>query len=592
MFISRSRLCGRWLAAEMNEFLQRLKERKLVQWALAYVAAAFALLQGIDIVAQRFGWPEQTMRFVIIALSVGFFVTLVLAWYHGERGAQRVNGTELLILALLLMVGGGFLWRFATVSREPNRPAAAEPNENKIYAVLPSSDKSIAVLPFVNMSADKEQNYFSDGLSEELLNQLAQVPQLRVIARTSSFSFKGKEVDVATIAKTLNVANVLEGSVRKSANTLRITAQLIRAADSSHVWSKTYDRELTDVFKVQDEISGDVVAALKVKLLPAQQIPKTQRTNNPEAYEHYLRGMEIFRQDRLEASQSAAVEFQKAIALDPNYANAFAALSIAQMRGAEFAGSPAQRAAEINRGFGTIEQAIALAPDLALGYIRRGYLRHSRAWDWQGATADFQRAFALDPNNAELLSFYSQTLYFNGRQTEGIAMARKAAVVDPLSGPTWDYLGILLFCSGELSEARTSWRRSLDITPGGRWPNYLTGYLDLKDGKIESALAHFRATDEPFGLTGTAMVEHTLGHARGSDQALDTLKTKYAAGSAFQVAAVYAWRGEKDQAFEWLDRAYEQHDSGMPRLRYDPTLASLRDDPRFAALVKKMGFSE
>ena len=156
------------------------------------------------------------------------------------------------------------------------------------------SAKSIAVLPFLNMSSDKEQDYFSDGLSEELLNQLAQVPQLRVIARTSSFSFKGKEVDVATIAKALNVANVLEGSVRKSANTLRITAQLVRTSDSSNLWSQTYDRQMTDVFKVQDEIAGDVVAALKVKLLPTQQLPKTQRTNNPEAYEHYLLGMDIF----------------------------------------------------------------------------------------------------------------------------------------------------------------------------------------------------------------------------------------------------------------------------------------------------------
>ena len=201
-------------------------------------------------------------------------------------------------------------------------PKAANPSSDKAA----TSDKSIAVLPFLNLSSDKEQDYFSDGLSEELLNQLAQIPQLRVIARTSSFSFKGKEVDVATIAKALNVANVLEGSVRKSANTLRITAQLVRASDSSQLWSQTYDRQMTDVFKVQDEIAGDVVAALKVKLLPTQELAKTQRTGNPEAYEHYLLGMDISRRDRLEASQLAAAEFQKAITLDPGYANAYAML--------------------------------------------------------------------------------------------------------------------------------------------------------------------------------------------------------------------------------------------------------------------------
>ena len=165
-------------------------------------------------------------------------------------------------------------------------------------------------------------------------------------------------------------------------------------------------------------------------------------------------------------------------------------------------------------------------------------------------------------------------------------------MIDPLSLDIWHNLGMLLFCSSQDAEARLAWQHAFDINPGARWPNYLVGYLDLKEGKIESARAHFRATDEPFRLTGTAMLEHTLGHAPESEQALDALKTKYTAGSAFQIAAVYAWRGEKDHAFEWLDRAYDQHDAGMPRLRYDPTLTSLHDHPRFSALVKKMGFSE
>jgi tetratricopeptide (TPR) repeat protein len=213
-------------------------------------------------------------------------------------------------------------------------------------------------------------------------------------------------------------------------------------------------------------------------------------------------------------------------------------------------------------------------------------------WDWQGAAADFKRALALDPNNAELLSSYSQSLFFyDGRQEEAIALARKATVIDPLSLDIWNNLGLLLFCSGQDAEARLTWQHALGINPGARWPNYLVGYLDLKEGKIESALAHFRASDEPFRLTGTAMAEYTLGHASESEQALEVLNAKYAAGSAFQSAAIYAWRGEKDKAFEWLERAYDQHDSGMSRLRYDPTLASLHDDPRFAALVKKMGFA-
>jgi TolB-like protein len=542
---------------------------------------------------------------VVLLLIIGFPVALILSWAYEitpegikleseidpAKSITRKTGRKIIAFSAVVaaIAAGLFVFQMLRARSTSPLPTNAAPTAVPSSAV---SEKSIAVLPFVNMSSDKEQDYFSDGLSEELLNQLAQIPQLRVIARTSSFSFKGKEVDVATIARTLSVANILEGSVRKSANTLRISAQLVRASDSSHLWSKTYDRDLTDVFKVQDEIAADVVTALKVKLLPAQELPKTQRTANSEAYEHYLLGLEISRRDRMEASKLAAAEFQKAIALDPGYANAYAMLAIAQARGSDVAPSQTQRAAEIKESLATIDHAIALAPDLALAYSRRGLLRHSRAWDWQGAAADFKQAVSLDPNNAELLSSYSNSLFFDGRQTEAIAMARKATVIDPLSLDIWHNLGLLLFCSGQDADARLAWQRAFDINPLARWPNYLVGYLDLKEGKYESALAHFRASDEPFRLTGTAMVEHTLGHRAESDQALNALKTKYTAGSAFQIAAIYAWRGENEYAFEWLNRAYEQHDAGMPRLRYDPTLASLHDDPRFAALVKKMGFSE
>jgi TolB-like protein/Tfp pilus assembly protein PilF len=576
----------------LGSFFAELKRRNVYKVAVAYAVVAWLLVQVATQVFPFLEIPNWVVRLVIVLVVIGFPIALVTAWAF-EATPEGIKRTEtadampmasgqkkhawiyIVVIGAAISVALFFLGRYTAGNKTVSSP-----------------DKSIAVLPFVNMSSDKEQDYFSDGLSEELLNQLAQIPQLRVIARTSSFSFKGKEVDVATIAKALNVANVLEGSVRKSADTLRITAQLVRASDSSQLWSKTYDRQMNDVFKVQDEIAGDVVAALKVRLLPTQELPKTQRTNNPEAYEHYLLGMDISRRDRLQAAQLAAAEFQKAIVLDPNYANAYVALSLAQAQAAEVANSPAQRAEEIKQAFATVEKAIALAPDLSMGFGVRAYLRDSRAWDWQGAAADFKQALALDPNNAQLLSAYSRSLFFSGRQTEAIAMARKAAVIDPLSVDIWHNLGLLLFASGQNSEARLAWQHALDINPGARWPNYLMGYLDLKEGKIENALAHFRASDEAFRFTGSAMVEYTLGHTLESEQALDALKTKYAAGSAFQVAAVYAWRGEKDRAFEWLDRAYDQHDSGMMRMRYDPTLAGLHDDPRFAALVKKMGFLE
>jgi TolB-like protein len=307
---------------EMNEFLQRLKQRKLVQWALAYVAAAFALLQGIDIVAQRFEWPGETVRLVIIALSVGLFVTLVLAWYHGERGAQKVSGTELLIIGLVLAMGGGLLWRFAT----------AYPQKQRISSNTDISAKSIAVLPFVNMTADKQNEFFADGLSEEILNSLARIDGMRVIGRTSSFQFKGKAEDLRTIGETLGAANVLEGSVRREGDRARITAQLIHTSDGIHLWSETYDRTLTDTLAVQLDIAEHVAGALDVVLDDKQRAEmRAAGVKDVDAFIAYQKGLKLYAdahnpeksRDVIEGLRLANKEFDRAIALEPGFSQSY-----------------------------------------------------------------------------------------------------------------------------------------------------------------------------------------------------------------------------------------------------------------------------
>jgi len=306
----------------MNEFLQRLKQRKLVQWALAYVAAAFALLQGIDIVAQRFEWPAETMRLVIIALSVGFFVTLVLAWYHGERGAQKVSGTELLIIGLVLALGGGLLWRFAT----------AYPQKQRISSKVDIPAKSIAVLPFVNMTADKQNEFFADGLSEEILNSLARIDGMRVIGRTSSFQFKGKAEDLRKIGETLGAANVLEGSVRREGDRARITAQLIHTSDGIHLWSETYDRTLTDTLAVQLDIAEHVAGALDVVLDDKQREDmRAAGVKDVDAFIAYQKGLKLYAdahnpeksRDVMEGLRLANKEFDRAIALEPGFSQSY-----------------------------------------------------------------------------------------------------------------------------------------------------------------------------------------------------------------------------------------------------------------------------
>src|SRR5690242_17101398 len=275
----------------MNELFQRLKQRKLVQWAIAYVGAAFALLQGIDIVAQQFGWSESARRGITLALVVGFFVTLVLAWYHGERGAQRVTGTELLIIGLVLSLGGGFLWRFAAVSRRPDNKVAA-PNENTTSeparAIL---EKSIAVLPFENLSEDRSNAYFAEGIQDEILTRLSKVTDLKVISRTSTQRFKSAPENLSEIAKQLGVMHVLEGSVQRSNDQVRVNVQLINALTDAHLWADIYDRKLTDLFAVESDIAKTIADTLQAKLSGSEKRALAARpTENTEAYQLYLQG--------------------------------------------------------------------------------------------------------------------------------------------------------------------------------------------------------------------------------------------------------------------------------------------------------------
>jgi TolB-like protein/lipoprotein NlpI len=504
---------------------------------------------------------------------------------------------DYIIIGLLVLAIGLFAFdRFSPRKAEPVAASgeattpAIKSSPSTAAAAQAAGDSSIAVLPFVDMSQSKDQEYFSDGLSEELLNLLAQIPQLRVIARTSSFSFKGKEVDVAEIAKTLNVANVLEGSVRKSGDTLRITAQLIRTADSSHLWSETYDRQLTDVFKVQDEIAAAVVTQLKVKLLPAQQVTNPHRTVNTEAYNQYLLGNQFFNRNSLEGYHFAVEAYRKAIALDPAYAAAYAGLAYAEIYTSDYAATPEENAAGRQRALAAADKSTTLAPDLAEGYAVRAWLRSSITWEWSGAQADYDKALALEPGNADAQRRYGILLTYLGRVSESIAVNRKAIELDPLSSSAWNNLGAAYSIDpSNYREAREAIDRALAINPESSFAKTNLVVLELLEGHAPEALSVARTAGVVWSQVGVAMAEHTLGHSGESQAALDELIAKYAHDSAYQIAEVYAWRGENDKAFEWLERAFVQHDGGIGLIKTDPVLKTLRTDARFAAMVKKLG---
>jgi adenylate cyclase len=598
----------------LSRLFAELKRRNVIRMAGLYLVGAWLIVQVSETLLPLYDTPAWVMKTLVMLLAIGFLPTLVFAWVFEvtpegiRRDAEVSPGQSIaphtarrmdrVIIAMMVIALGYFaVDKFVLTPKQV--PALAEATAPAVKPVTsangasaPVTDNSIAVLPFVNMSSDPEQEFFSDGLSEELLNQLAQIPQLRVIARTSSFSFKGKEVDVATIAKALNVAHVLEGSVRKSVDTLRITAQLIRTSDSSHLWSKTYDRQLTDVFKIQDEISSEVVSALKVTLLPGQSVPKAQRTDNVEAYEHYLRGTAVIDRGTVMVGDVTAAELHQAIAIDPGYANAYAQLSVAQSILAETAQDLAERNDYIGKSLASAEQAILLAPDLADGYVSRGYVRMAYLQDWQGAENDFKHAVERSPSDANGLVWLSYLLAASGQFEEAIAQAHKAIEVNPRSVFAWENLGMARILGNDRKDAREAFQRAVELSPESNWSNFYLGYLDLEDGKIDSAESWFQRADGAFPLAGQAMVEFSRGNEAASQKALHELQTRFAAGFSFQIASAYAWRGQKDHAFAWLEKAREYRDAGLVRARVDPTLTPLRKDPRFDALVKALGLPE
>jgi len=509
----------------------------------------------------------------------------------GRAASPAAGGNRRLLIgaaaAVLFLAVASWVWlRPPAVATAPAAGPAANPNSSPAApapAAIPQ--KSIAVLPFVDMSEKKDQEYFSDGLSEELLDLLAQVPDLRVAARTSSFFFKGKSEDVAAIGQKLRVAHVLEGSVRKAGSTVRVTAQLIRADNGYHLWSKTYDRDVKDIFKVQDEISGAVVDALKVQLLSSRPLTSRHQTDNTEAYSLYLLGNQLRVRDTPESNEEARAAYQKAIALDPGYAAAYSGLADAEWRIADMRTNDPDNYA---RASAAADKAIALAPDAPEGYWARGQLRNVYYHDWSGAQADFEKALALDANFGPAAVDHAELLATLGKVPEAIEALRQVIARDPLSDRAWHRLANLLMDSGRFAEVPEAITR-IHAIGGDEDANLFSAQLALFQGRYQQALDDFQSQKyEAWRLLGTAFAEHSLGHSNESRQALDEAIHKYGDSLSVQYAMVSAWRNDKDAAFHWLDRAYQVHDGGLIYLKHDRILVGLRGDPRYAALLKKL----
>ena len=462
---------------------------------------------------------------------------------------------------------------------------------------------SIAVLPLVNMSRDEENEYFADGLSEELLNVLTKIRGLRVASRTSAFSFKGKDVDIPTVAQKLNVATVLEGSVRKSGKRVRITAQLIEVASDSHLWSETYDRELEDIFAVQDDIAQSVVKELRMALLPEPATvavdtavaadvrqASTGRSDNAEAFQLYLQG-KFFGERTTQADTDRAIDlFQRALAIDPNFALAWAGLSRVHQVQAGFGFAPIDEGFE--RAREASQHALRLAPDLAEGHIELGMILQMHDFDWTAADASFRRAVELAPGSADALRAAAGLRRIQGRHDEALDMMRKAIALDPLSARTHRQAAMVYVMANQLDEAAAAFQLALDLSPKAGLCHAFLAITRVLQGRAHEAVAVAAAeSHEVFRNVAFAMIHHALGHTTESDAALKTLIDGFGWTAAYQVAEVYAYRNEPDQAFEWLERAHRQHDPGMVYVATDRFLRPLHGDSRWQPLLQRMNLA-
>jgi serine/threonine protein kinase/TolB-like protein/Tfp pilus assembly protein PilF len=504
--------------------------------------------------------------------------------YRAEKFVMRHRGhtASALGAAAVVLAGVGLALRYQPL------PVPGD----GIASTVPVSDKSIAVLPFVDMSEKKDQEYFSDGLSEELLNLLSKVPGLRVAARTSAFSFKGKADDIPTIARKLMVANVLEGSVRKSGDKLRITAQLVRADNGYQLWSQTYDRKLDDVFKIQGEIAYSVAQALKASLLEGTTLMPSG-TKSTDAYTLYLQARSLLVRggDSGDWERIAAV-LKRVLALEPTFAPAWAWYSHARSEQAMRGYLPASEGYEEGRQ--AAHKAIALDPKLPEAHAALAKVQMLYDWDWARAQSQIRESLNLDPGNWAALQWAGILAEELGNFDDAAEQLKKASAIDPLSSYSIARLARTYYKAGKLPEAQIAYVRAVALkSPSDHYIPTMGGVLFLEMGDFKQALAIFdRAAEEETRLSGRALTYFALGRRADADSALGEYKRKFAAVRPYQIAALYAYRGENDNAFAWLDRAYRQRDFSLADVKGDPVFKKLWPDGRFKQFLRRMKFPD
>jgi serine/threonine-protein kinase len=577
-----------------KNFFGELKRRNVYKVAVAYAVVAWLLMQIASQIFPFFDIPSWVVRLVVLALILGFPIALIIAWAfeltpEGIRRTEDVDvaGTGasknrawiyVVVVGAALSVGLFFLGRYTAGNATPRHSEGA----------TAIRQKSIAVLPLLNESGDPRDEYFSDGLSEELIAALAQISGLKVIGRSSSFRFKDRREEPKTIGEKLGVSTLLDGTVRKQGDRVRIVAELVNAADGIQLWTRTFDRELKDIFAVQEEIARAVAESLKVTLLGSQDRPAQRGTpSSVEAHNAYLQGHFHFQRRNLEDFRKAVGYFDQAIRLDPDYALAYTERSEAWSFIGDLTG---QHEPAWSNARSDAEKAVAIAPSLAEARAALGWVLFFIDWRFAEGITELKRAKELSPANPTANDLLARAILYLGRLDEAERQARQAVELDPLSVTAQGNLARVLFYAGKLDEADAAARKAAELQPASASSHRWQVLIAVERGDGETALREAQLEpDEGYRRFELALAQYVRRDRTAADAALADLIANGRDNLAYQIAEVYAVRGEKDKAFEWLQISFDNHDTGTLTLLADPLLRGLRDDPRYKSFLAKLG---
>ena len=590
-------------------FFFELKRRNVYKVAITYAVVAWLLIQAASILLPTFEAPSWVMKAFVVFLAFGFVIAVMISWAFEAtpEGLKRTEDVPPEVAAKLptwsprkfaaFVIGVAVIAAGLLAFNLWRNQSAATPRNTASAARTEAATKSIAVLPFVNMGADKNDEYLSDGVSEELITALSKITGLQVKARTSSFAFKGKNEDIQKIGELLHVTHLLEGSVAKAGNKLRITVQLIQAADGNHLWSDTYDREMQDIFAVRSEVAQQVAETLKVRLLGEEKRKIDKKpTENLEAYNLYRQGR--FYTDKLseEGMTKAVPLFQQAIEKDPRFALAYAGMADNYVIAADAIIPPREAFSKAKEA---ALKAIELDDSLAEAHASLGLVHYHYDWDWPAAEQELKRAISLNPQSAQSYTLYTHYLAGMGRYDEAKKYGARALELDPLSVSAHWFLGWGAIYAGRSDEAIGFFSKALELDPNNPWTRWFLGRAYLFSGNSPRAIEEIETglrfgPDDPLGLGFAGYVYAVAG--RRADalkilRRLDELQKRRFISTISRVY-VYAGLGDKDKAFEWLEKAYQERSDSLAWFRFDPESKSLRADPRFGALMRKVGFTE